>query len=215
MPAGVTSSQTTSTAQLLAIPQPGAPISFDQIEEHSVRVLDGTSRVEFTVTGKTYRDSAGRIRKESEIRNAQDEHVGSSISVLDPVAGLQFVMSRGTVYRRPFLSSGEGQYFSADAADGQESPHQWTTKTENAGKRKIEDREFEGIRTITIAEDEPRLATTVEEWHSPQLKLIGRVDRFGPYKAYTIKIQNLRQEEPDPALFALPADYEIIDLPQR
>lgn len=199
MVAGLTSGQslrapTTSSAQLLALPQSENPISFEQIEEHSTRFADGTSRIEFSVAAKTFRDSAGGLRLESETRHGHDNVVSSAVSVFDPVAGSKFVLFNGTALRLPFPSSGEAQFFRADAADGQESPHKWTTKTENAGKKKIDGREFEGIRIITTAEDEPRPTTTIEEWHSRELKLIGSVDRSGPHKAYTVRIQNLRFE---------------------
>ena len=81
------------------------------------------------------------------------------------------------------------------------------------GKRTMEGIEFTGTRIVTTAEDDPVLTTTIDEWYSKELKLIGAIDRSGPYKAYTIKAQNIHRGEPDPTLFKIPPGFRIIDLP--
>jgi hypothetical protein len=190
------------------------PISFEHIEEHSRKHGDSSSAVDYTNTGKTYRDSAGRVRIESETHDAPG-HVSASYTVLiDPVAGSQTVLLSGQSvgYRMPISVPSEGGFASFDAYDGQESPHKWKTGTEDLGKRIIEGIEFRGTRIISTAEDEPRLTTTIDEWHSDKFKLIGAVDRSGPYMSYTIRIQNVHHEEPDPTLFRIPSDYKIVDI---
>jgi hypothetical protein len=203
-----------SSAQLLVLPRPGIPISFEQVEEHSRKLGDGTSTVEFTVTGKTYRDSAGRLRIQSETLDGSGHTLASSISLTDPVAGVKVVLlsAEKLAYRTPFAVSSESRFAIDDAADGQQSKHKWKVETENAGRRTIEGIEFEGTQIITTAEDEPNLSTTVEQWYSDKLRLIGDVDRSGPYTTYAIRIQKVHREEPDPALFVIPADYKIISI---
>jgi hypothetical protein len=195
------------------LPCPGIPVSFEQIEEHSRQFVDGPLTIESTVSGRVYRDSAGRLRLESDTRNGHGHRLSFSVSLTDPVAGFRAALldSEKVAYLMPFPVSGESRFFFCDAADGQESQRKWKIKTENKGKRTIEGIEFQGTQIITTAEDEHRLTTVIEQWYSDELKLIGAVDRSGPYKTYTIRIQNVNREDPDPALFVIPANYKVID----
>jgi len=203
-----------SGSQLLVLPRPGIPISFEQIEKHSSKKGDGSPAADYTNTGKTYRDSAGRLRIESKTHDDAGHVSDSYILLVDPIAGSQTLLlsAQSVGYKMPISISSEGGFASFDAYDGQESPHKWKTGTEDLGKRSIEDIEFGGTRIISTAEDEPRLTTTIDEWHSDKFKLIGAVDRSGPYMSYTIRIQKIHHEEPDPTLFRIPPDYEIADV---
>jgi hypothetical protein len=215
--AGLTTGQnldspTTSSARLLALPQPAVPISFEQIEEHSTRFADGTSRIDFTVTGKSYRDSAGRLRLESETQNARDHSSASSTTIIDPVIGFRCVFSKDVAYRMNIPASNEMHFFFAEAADGQESPHKWKVAHTETEEKMIEGYIFKGSRIETSAEDVADLTTTIDQWYSDELKLMGSVNRSGPYKAYTIRIQSLSRQDPDPELFRIPSDYKIVDV---
>ena len=86
-------------------------------------------------------------------------------------------------------------------------------RIEVVGKRTIQGVEFEGTRIIRTAEGEPGLTDTSEQWYSDDLKLIGLLTTSGPSGAYSARIQSLQRGEPDPALFTIPAEYRIIDLP--
>jgi hypothetical protein len=196
------------------LPRPEIPISFEHIEKHLRKNDDSSSAVDYTNTGKTYRDSAGRVRIESETHDGTGHVSGSYTVLIDPIAGSQTVLlsAQSVGYQMPISVSSEGGFACFDACDGQESPHKWKTGTEDLGKRITEGIEFSGIRIISTAEDEPRLTTTFDEWHSDKFKLIGAVDRSGPYMSYTIRIQNVHHEEPDPTLFRIPSDYEIVDM---
>ena len=76
----------------------------------------------------------------------------------------------------------------------------------------IEGIEFEGTRITQTSEGEPVLTHTVERWYSDELKLIGLVEISGPYETGTVRLQNLRRQEPDPTLFKIPADYKVQDI---
>jgi len=52
----------------------------------------------------------------------------------------------------------------------------------------------------------------VEQWYSNELKLIALVVASSPGETYTVRIQELRREEPDAKLFKVPSEYAIIDL---
>jgi hypothetical protein len=203
-----------SGAQLLVLPKRGSPISFEQTEEHSPEHADGTLVAEYRIVSETYRDSAGRVRMESETRDGADHILNLYAQVIDPVGGYRAILlnAHGIAYRLPFPISSDSRLVLLDAADGQESLHKWKVRTEDAGRRTVEGIEFQGTRNITTAEDDPRLTTTFEQWYSDELKLVGAVDRSGPDKAYTIRIRNVHRQEPDPKLFAIPAGYKIIDV---
>jgi len=194
------SDSSSSGALLLLRPSAGIPVSFRQVEEHR-RLDNGTFAVEFTVTAQQYRDAAGRVRIESETRAKAGN--SSSVVIADPVAGFQiFLMdAEKLAIRWPIPVSSEGRLFFADAADGQDVPHKWKTTTEDKGEHLIEGYEFKGTRIITSAEDDKALATTFDQWYSEKLKLIGAIDRSGPYRAYTVRIEQLKLGEPDSKLF--------------
>jgi len=203
-----------SSAQLLMLPRAGCPLSLKQVEEHSRRSNNGSLTVEFTVTGYEYRDSAGRVRVESEIRDQVGNSSGLMITITDPVAHFQTVLvnSDKVAYRMPIALSGEGKFSVHDAADGQDAPHQWKVTTEDEGEKTIDGFVFKGSRIVTSAEDTSGLVTTIDQWYSDQLKVIGAIDRSGPYKAYTVRIQQLQIGEPESKLFEVPSDYKVIEV---
>ncbi len=202
-----------SGAAPLVLPRPGVPASLEQTEERSRKIEDGTSTVE-VVTSEVYRDSAGRVRVQSDIRGSGRSPT-PYVDLVDPVAGSRVVLlsTQKIAYRVPLPKSTEGRFAFLGIGGVAESSHKWSARTENAGKRTIEGIECEGTRIIETAEGEPGLTRTVEQWYSDELKLIGFVTASGPYETYTARIQNLRREEPDPALFAIPPGYKILDVP--
>lgn len=208
--------QQLSSAQILMSPVSGIPLSVTEIEEHSHKRDDGSFAVDYTVTAKQCRDSAGRVRIESEIKDqAGNTHSDSGVTITDPVAGFQTVLASDEkiAYRLAIgRSSGNAQIAFTDAADGQDSPHQWKTVQEDAPDQMIQGYAFKGSRIVTSAEDDSGLTTTFSQWYSDQLKLFGAIDRKGPFKAYSIRIEQLQFGEPDHALFEIPADYRVVDL---
>ncbi|HEX3437383.1 MAG TPA: hypothetical protein VHT24_11505 [Pseudacidobacterium sp.] len=200
---------------LLVDPVPGVLLSLRQIEEHSHKLDDGTFAVEYTVTAQQYRDAAGRLRKESEIRDQAGNSSDPEVSITDPVAGVQTVLlsAKKVAYRLEVKLSPDARLFFTDAADGQDLPHKWkVVHTETEG-RMIEGHWFNGSRIETSAEDVAGLTTTIDQWYSDKLKMIGAVDRKGPFKAYTVRIEQLQFGEPDSELFEVPSDYKVVNLP--
>ncbi|MFZ0770396.1 MAG: hypothetical protein WCA49_04425 [Candidatus Sulfotelmatobacter sp.] len=199
---------------LLVPPRPGVPVSLEQIEVRSRNSEDGTPAVEEVVESEVYRDSAGRLRIQSDTRKDSDHPSTPYADLIDPVAGSRTLLfnSEKIAYRMPYATPGEGKIAFLGIGGEAEPSRKWTARTETAGRRMIEGSEFEGTRIVRDAEGEPRLTITVEQWYSDKLKLIGAVAGSGPQEAYSARIQNLRHQEPDPSLFTIPADYKIIDL---
>jgi len=201
----------TSGAALLVLPRPGVPISLEQIEERKRKLEDGVASAE--IKSQVYRDSAGRLRIEAEVRDGSTRYA----DLIDPVAGSRVVLltTEKVGYRIPFPKSDQSRFaFLGLGESSQDSSHKWGgARTEVVGKRTIQGVEFEGTRIVRTAEGEPGLTDTSEQWYSDDLKLIGLLTTSGPSGAYSARIQSLQRGEPDPALFTIPAEYRIIDLP--
>ncbi len=203
--------QGNSSASILVLPVPSAPILFEQIEEHSQHFEDGALAAETRKT-KVYRDSSGRLRIESSIP-ATD-----IIQLIDPVAGSRVILlsteAEKIGYRLPWPKSSEVK-FTIFAPVGNESAgdpsRKWTSTTESLGTRTIEGIEFEGIRFVQAAEGEPALIKTIEQWYSADQKLIGLIVSSSPSETHMARIQNVHREEPDSTLFAVPTGYKIFD----
>ncbi len=206
----------TSSAALLVLPRPGVPISMEQIEERSRKLEDGTASAEI-IKSKVYRDLAGRVRIEEEIRDGSGRSSTRYDELIDPIAGSRVVLltTQKVGYRLPFPKSDQSRFaFLGIGGSSQDSSHKWgDARTEVVGKRTIQGVEFEGTRIIRTAEGKPGLTDTNEQWYSDELKLIGLLTSSGPSGAYSARIQSLQPGEPDPAFFTIPAEYKIIDLP--
>ena len=190
-------------------------MSFEQIDEYSRKIEDGSLAAE-TRKSKIYRDSSGRLRIES------STPATDIIQLIDPVAGSRVILlsteTEKVGYRLPWPKSSEVKFtiFSLAGNENAGDPsRKWTSTTENLGTRTIEGLEFEGVRIVNAAEGEPELTRAVEQWYSADQKLIGLIVSSSPNETYTARIQNVRREEPDSALFAVPTDYRILDFANR
>lgn len=202
-------------ARLLALPRPGIPIAFDQIEERSHELPNGSYSVESVIHSKTYRDAAGRIRTDSEVQDGSGHTISTSSTVMDPTNGSGLILLEGEriAYRIAFPISTDSKLFSADALDETEPAHKWKTTSEEAGTSVIGGVAFSGRRVTQNAEDDPGLQRIFEYWNSDALKLTGAINISGLREKYMARIENLRRGEPDPALFQIPPGYKIVDMP--
>lgn len=88
---------------------------------------------------------------------------------------------------------------------------------ESLGTQTIEGVVAEGSRTTVtypigaVGNDRP-LTTTTETWTSPELKMVVLSKNSDPRSGEsTTRFTNISRSEPDPSLFLIPADYEIIE----
>ena len=194
----------------LVKPLPGVPFSGQQVEEHS-----GGSSGDSALDVERYavcRDSMGRLRIER-LPLGPDE--APMAYLIDPSTGSKAILSQSDriAYRTTGPKMGENGFAYGFSGMGKAlPPGNWTSSTEELGKRTIDGNEFEGKR-ITYSADGPPARTNVTEfWYSAELKLTGLAIASGPFGTHMARIQNLRREEPDPALFAIPENYKIEDL---
>ena len=94
-------------------------------------------------------------------------------------------------------------------------------KTEDLGTQTMEGLLVTGTRTTRtipagqIGNDKP-ISIVTEVWTSPDLKTIVSSKRSDPRMGeQTFQLTNIARTEPDPSLFAVPADFRVIDGPQK
>jgi hypothetical protein len=93
------------------------------------------------------------------------------------------------------------------------------TTTEPLGTKTIEGIQVTGTRTTSTIPagaigNEEDLTTTREEWYSPELKLVVQSTQNDPRVGQaTYTLNDIQQGPPDPALFQVPADYKIEEIP--
>jgi hypothetical protein len=92
--------------------------------------------------------------------------------------------------------------------------------TEDLGSQTMEGIIVNGVRTThTIPAgqmgNEKPISIVTEVWTSPDLKTVVYSKRSDPRMGeQTFQLTNIVRAEPDPALFAVPADFKVIDGPQ-
>src|SRR5437763_186822 len=93
--------------------------------------------------------------------------------------------------------------------------------TEDLGSQTMEGVLVNGVRTTrTIPEgqigNERPIKIVTEVWTSPELKTVVYSKRSDPRMGeQTFQLKNIVRTEPDPSLFAVPADFKMVDGPQR
>lgn len=212
----VASAQTAKqqTPPTMVLPIPRGPLSVETIAEFVTKDPDGTSTSRID-KNKVYRDGAGRLRSEMEVRDAFG---GPSIVILlaDPVEGFVAVLETSTKIAHRVQGPKTGPRGEIGISSGPTGlmrvPGKKTQKTENLGTETIEGVEFEGTRTTTTSDEQPSLIAVDESWRSKELGLFGLVKHSGPDGEMTSRIQNVDRTVPDPTLFIIPSDYRIRDM---
>jgi hypothetical protein len=203
MPAGSSSLSGGSLVGMLR----DAPVTVEQVEERASKLPNGSSRTEI-VESKIYRDYAGRFRIETKAPAPLSE----TVLLADPVEGyVALLVPSAKIAHRMMQpktnpSSGIGFAWAGIQMRGKDR------KKEDIEKLTIEGIDFEGIRMTVTSDDQPAVVTVDERWMSKELALTGRVEATSPTEHYSARIKTVIREDPDPALFIIPADYTIRDL---
>ena len=188
-------------------------MSVESIEQYAIKNADGTSTNGSRIT-KFFRDEAGRMRIEMQITRAFGDPV-PMIQLADPVDGFLTVLETGAKVAHR-LKTANGPHGGISLSVGRSGligvKGKRTTKTEDLGKQTIDGIEFEGVRTTTTAVDQPSLVAIDDRWESKELGLIGLLKHSGPDGESTSQLQKMDRMAPDPALLAIPDDYQIRNL---
>ncbi|HMT09408.1 MAG TPA: EF-hand domain-containing protein [Pyrinomonadaceae bacterium] len=193
------------------------PFSAEMQIEDTRRLFDG-STVTKKINGATYRDTAGRTRREQPIDIAGIGVVGADnkpqmlVFINDFTARTQiFLDVNQKVARKTPLGNG----------DIPDPKPRVDAKTESLGEREIEGvravgtREMFEIPANQLGSSKPMQVVT-EVWFSPDLQVIVMSKHTDPIAGeHVFRLVNIRRTEPAAALFEAPADYKVVGKPMR
>ena len=183
-----------------------------------------------------YRDSQGRTRIERTFPRppgASGSAAPNFIEISDPLSGARYTLDprSRTARKLSFPSAAPppppgvtSQRLAVQAAtpamppslpDSQAKRPEFSR--ESLGTQTIEGVLAEGSRTTVtypigaVGNDGP-ITTVSETWTSPELKMVVLSKNSDPRNGdSTTRLTNISRLEPDPSLFRIPSDYEIVD----
>jgi hypothetical protein len=211
----------------------GAPYSAIVTSEFQQMLSDG-NKIERKTSTPVYRDGQGRTRREQTLPAIGQYAAAAAPQVIfinDPVAGVSYILDPGRKLARKIAGRpgrGGGPLGRGPAGPGRGgsgpdgAPRQFPNlNTESLGSKNIEGLLVQGTRvtrtvpTGAVGNQNP-IHVTSERWYSPDLKLNLLVKNNNPQASQTTTtLSNIRREEPDAALFQVPADYTIQDTAPR
>lgn len=200
----------------------GAPYSAIEERLYSQKQRDGAYEDRSLITTHIYRDWQGRTRAEryetSYLPGAGEARL-TSIIIADPLAGVidRLEPENQRASRIPWNS----RVFSVDTntpgkvVSSAEVQPRATTKS--LGNSTMEGVAVEGtLQTLTVPVgahgNERPFTIVVETWISPELKISVLSKRDNSIIGLdTTRLTKIDRSDPDPALFQVPADYEIVE----
>ena len=209
----------TASAQtpLPAVPRAitGLPYSLEQTVERVQTLADGTRISQPSEKTLQYRDSAGRTR--NEITMTMDGPAARTITtirIVDPVAGTRYSLDTRTKVARkmaPLNAPIKGSVAATQA------PARPDSTSESLGTQDIGGVLARGTRTTMVypagfsGNDRP-ITIINENWMSTDLRIMLQSKSSDPrYGDSTTTLTNFSRSEPDPMLFQVPSDYQIVD----
>ncbi|HVN79616.1 MAG TPA: hypothetical protein VMW38_11515 [Terriglobia bacterium] len=220
----------------------GAPFSADTANE-TIQTLSDGNRIIRKSSGKLYRDTEGRTRREQTLGTlgfwVPADEPQQLIFVNDPVAGVNYVLETNNKIARklPSLPShiseskgimnaaipageSKGGFGTVSAETMKVMPFPGETKTEALGKQVIEGIEADGTRnTMTIPAgkigNELPIQVVSERWFSQELKMVIRSENNDPRFGKSVyQLTNISRDEPAHSFFEVPSDYTVKDEPR-
>lgn len=220
----------------------GAPYSATLIMERTDFRADGPQIALPAEESAMYRDSAGRTRIESDLRNCGT--TPCSVTIVDPLAGFRYQMHNkvverfaipvsrspalgptsemagpvGVISNRPIMDGAVRGIDGAVRGIGMAGNH-FKNESQSLGTQIIEGVSARGGRVVTILEagaagNDDEVAVTNENWVSIELRVLVLRKLLDPRYGNTIsRLTHVSLAEPDPALFTLPTNYMIKDMP--
>jgi hypothetical protein len=213
----------------------GMPYSAE-ISSESIQTLADGNRIVRHSSGHVYRDTEGRVRRETD-----DNAAGSaSVIISDPVAGKSFTLNPAakTVRESPSVLADMAVRLNGLAVSAFQANTGWVIQpgvtpvefqpaggrgrgSNSALEEKLPDRFIEGVvatgvrRTTTIEKgaigNDLPITIVSEEWTSPDLQVLVLTDLTDPRAGHsTYRLLHITRGEPDPTLFQLPADYTLV-----
>jgi len=202
----------------------GAPYLAQASTQFTQTLADGT-RMQHSNTASVARDSQGRTRSEQTVSSigrlsASNGTARSTIFIHDPVASMSYVVdSNAHTVRQTQIAfqakTQRGQNGSAWAS----APHARPASdavTEDLGTQVVQGVNATGkrvTRTIpaSVAGSDRDIKVVRETWFSPDLQVVVMSKTSDPRFGDSVyQLTNITRAEPDPALFAVPAGYTVL-----
>jgi len=214
---------------LLAAPVTGQPYSAVQQQKTVQTLPDGSKVNKGASHHAVLRDSAGRVRVEQvNVCTCKDTRtVTVRVYVLDPVAHTLTTWSTegakvATVFKLPAEVNPHRDVpvSLTDASGAKSTRPQPVITTENLGSEVLNGVPVDVVKTTTIVPpgrsgNEAPITKTHEVWTSQDMKLVLKEQWNDPRTGErTVELRDFKREEPSPALFLAPPDFQVKDLKQ-
>jgi hypothetical protein len=205
----------------------GAPFSATISTETTQTLSDG-NHIDRTSSGSIARDSQGRTRRDMTLPaiggwGASGQAAPHVTFINDSVAGARYVLEPDKkVARKMQWREHGGRNGGPPPPRGPRQENNVTTAS--LGTQTINGVSAEGTRTTrTIPAgaigNASAIVITSERWYSPELQTVVMSKRSDPFQGETtFQLTNIQKQEPEAALFQVPADYTVMqrgDGPRR
>jgi hypothetical protein len=163
---------------------------------------------------KVYRDSSGRTRREETRKSATCSATPQTISISDPVAGVQYVINAQNNTYRQFSIKTPPAGATAPATTRPANPNQVET---SLGTMAIPGTSLsaQGTQTVTtipagkFGNAAPITMTSIR-WYSPDLQIVIQSSRTDPRSGVTTyQLSDISTAEPAASLFQLPSGLTL------
>lgn len=211
----------------------GQPYSADEKTQSVQTLADGT-RITNTTTTRVYRDSQGRMRRETTLPALPGQSKPHEmISISDPVSGANYTLDpeSKTAHQMPAMVLAAEMKMRAETearvhqmqAIGPVTSEVRIVSSGATGIMKHEDlgtdvvegvsatgsRDTSTIEAGEIGNDRP-ITITNERWMSPELQMEVKSVHSDPRMGETTHtVTNINRSEPDASLFQVPSDYKM------
>ena len=205
----------------------GAPYTAQAVTQFNQTLADG-NHIQRTTTASMARDSQGRTRTERSLaaigRLAGSGVASTAVFINDPVAGMSYMLDAKshTARQIPSMSNRHRPASDASAQVKTDSVRQSmrqramaNVKSDDLGTQVIDGVTVQGkriTRTVPAAQagSERDIEVVTETWTSPDLQMVVMSKTSDPRFGDSVyKLTSISRAEPDPALFSVPADYQV------
>ena len=199
----------------------GAPYSGVEVQT-SQQVLAAGGVILRTEQSNVYRDSQGRVRRET-TRTGPDGQTQTRVTISDPVAGVvhELDAKNKTAFTRPARFPSQSQTCSSSRAQTMSAGRRPAVQTETNVKREtLAAQSMHGVIasgsrvTHTIPAgmigNSQTIETVRETWMADDLKVPLMTKVADPRTGTTVMdLTNINRSQPDPSLFQIPSDYTV------
>lgn len=190
----------------------GAPYTGTLTEQRQQTLSDG-NQISTTTTTKIYRDSEGRVRRES-TRTMRNGQTATFVTIFDPVAGFEARLNpeKLTAEKHTLPPQNANAAARPKPPAGEDAPQ---VTTAELGSKTIEGLAATGKQvTMTIPAGEMGNAEAIQTvrvvWTSTALQVPVQTSSTNPqFGTTTTQLTGITQAEPDATLFQIPSSYKV------